>query len=202
MTVGMVRLRRYLTDRAVNTFVLVALIPFLFATGCAAKGPVNTARVAALTVGEAVLAIDEAEMTVYTAGTVPQYDRAAHDAVGGYILKALLAARGYERAVRALPITKDQSSIDAAHDALVQAFTDIEHALPALQPVRQPVLMALAAARAALAAGRVGWTLELPERFWVFLMRSSNGAAHWILSSGRSVPLAPPMPNWKHSTLD
>lgn len=146
-------LPRTLGPAIVTLFVLGWVISLQ--ASCAARGARNKAQVGALAIGEAVLGLDQVEHTLYRADP-PPYDKPAHDKLGDAILKALHASRAYERAVVEWPTgaTKPQI-VDAAEKGLTAALADVEAALPQAGAAREPLLRALAAARAAFAAQTV-----------------------------------------------
>ena len=129
----------------------------LVASACAAKTPVARLQVSALAVGEAVLAIDQAERDVYRAN-LAGYDKADHDRIGAIVLKLLYAARGFERAVATLPAsaTSPSQEVLAAQAAVLAGLDDLTEALPAAERVRAPMLAAAAGVRAALVAWNQG----------------------------------------------
>jgi hypothetical protein len=137
--------------RILSTYlVLVALV---ISAGCTARSPVAKVQIAALTVGESVLAIDEAERTV-RAANLPVYVKADQDKVGAAILKALYASRAFERAAVAAPASGTSEAIETAKLGLDAALKDLSAAVPAIQQVRVPIMAAISAAQAALASWR------------------------------------------------
>lgn len=133
-------------------FLLMAFLCVTLATvwACAAKGVRNQTRVGALTVGEAALAIDQAEHQLLAAN-VPGYDVAAQKAVSAGILKVLYAARAYERAAKDYPTTGTASEqIAQAKVGVARALDDLTAAIPATTAVREPLLRAINALRALL----------------------------------------------------
>ena len=133
---------------------LVALVLLALVTACAARSARDQARTSAFTVGEAVLAIDSLE-TQLAAAQIPGYDAAAQKPVSAAILKALHAARAYERATKAATASSDRSALaqlDAAKQAVSQALDDVVAVVPAAEQVRGPLTKAVAVARAALVA--------------------------------------------------
>ena len=139
------------TQRAVAVSVAIMML-----ISCAGnRAPRVQAQNAALAVGEAILAIDQAERTLYATGTMV-YTKADHDRVGAGILKALYASRALERAVAGWP--QDGSStndaVDQASAGLLSALADLESILPATEQARVVLVSTIRAARAALAAWR------------------------------------------------
>lgn len=134
-----------------NRVLLVGLLVGLVA--CSARSPVAKVQIAALTVGESVLAINQAERTIRLAN-LPAYTKADQDTVGAGILKALYAARAFERAAVAAPTSGTSEAIETAKQGLDLALKDLAAALPAVGQVRTPLLVAITAAQAALAAWR------------------------------------------------
>lgn len=137
------------TGHARQAIIALAIVSSIGA-GCAARSPVARVQVGALAVGEAVLGFDQVERQLYQ-GNV--YDKATHDSLGAVILKTLYAARAYERA--AVPLVEGQPLPATVTDALAgvqAALADLEKAIPAVTTARDPLLRALAAIRAAIAA--------------------------------------------------
>lgn len=127
------------------------LIATLGAAACAAKTPLAKAQVGALTVGQIVLDIRDAERQVY-AGKLPQYGATEHRAVLEQIVNLEYAARGYERAVAAWPPGQSiPQAVITAKAGLNAALADLQKALPAVQAVRDPMNRAIAALVAWLA---------------------------------------------------
>ena len=135
--------------------VVVALLALAIgAASCAAKGPRNQARVAALTVGEAVLGIDQVERTLFAQNA---FDKATHDRVGAIVLKALYASRSYERAVAAWPDSSlEPSHVLAARHVLLAILQELGTILPASVSGRASFVVAVDVARAALTAAGGG----------------------------------------------
>lgn len=138
------------SSRSLITAAAVAIL--LILPACAAKGVRNQTRVGALTVGEAAIAIDQAERQV-AAANVPGYDASAQKQVGAGILKVLHAARAYERAAASWqengPVPEQ---ISAAKVGISQALDDLVAVTPSIEGVRSPLLKAIEVLRAALAA--------------------------------------------------
>lgn len=135
---------------------VVVLVAFVFAgvaAGCVARSPVAKVQIAALTVGEAVLAVDQAERTV-RAANLPVYTKPDQDRVAAGILKALYASRAFERAAVAAPENGTSEQIETAKRGLETALVDLGKAVPAVDAVRVPIIAAITAAQAALASWR------------------------------------------------
>jgi hypothetical protein len=112
--------------------VLVALVG---SAACAAKTVRDQARVGALGVGESVLALAQVLK------------------VNDGVIKVLYASRAYERAVAAWPDGGTApEQVDAAKAGLTKALDDLVAIAPQIEAVRQPLLRAIAAVRAALTA--------------------------------------------------
>jgi hypothetical protein len=142
------------------TLALTALLTTTIFTGaCAARGARNRAQVAALSVGELALELSKTEREIYAAG-VTGYTKADHDRVGVALTRVLYATRGYERAVAQWPDGPVPAAVTTALQGLQAALVDFGQALPALAPVRDPLLRAAAALRAALAALTVRATVS------------------------------------------
>lgn len=139
-----------------SRLLLIALLVAIASLeACAARGPRNTTRVAALAVGEAALGLDQIERQAYTSGLYGAdavAAKATHDAIGGKVLIVLRAARAFERAAASWPDdgTPAPAAVDAARAGLLAALADVETILPAAAAARDPILRALAAVRAAL----------------------------------------------------
>lgn len=144
---------RMMRRTPIRVLAVVLAVGLLSASvACAARGARNQARVAALTVGEAALALDQVERDLYAAG-IPGYDKLLHDQVGQGVLKVLYAARAFERAARQWQDGLEApAAVDAARVGVTVALDDIEHLLPAAAAIRDPLLRALAGIRAVLAS--------------------------------------------------
>lgn len=130
--------------------LLLACALLLTVTACAAKTVRNQARVGALTVGEAVLALDSAEQSI-AAANVPGYDLPAQKAVGAGVLKVLHAARAYERAAKDYPVDGPvPQQLAEAKVGINRALDDLVAVVPAIAGVREPLLRAVNVLRAAL----------------------------------------------------
>jgi hypothetical protein len=133
-----------------RSFIAVLLV-VVGLSACAAKTPRDQARVGALTVGEAVKALDQVERDIAVAG-VPGYDVAAQRKVNVGLLQVAYAARAYERAVRQWQTGTDApTQLDAARVGLTQALDDFVQVVPQAEAIRVPLLRAIAGIRAALA---------------------------------------------------
>lgn len=140
---------RLVSVRSRAAFVVALAVLAIGWQACAARGPRNQSRVAALTVGEAALGISRMETQLYR-GNV--YAKDVHDTLSDPILKVLYAARGFERAVAAWPEGADApATVEAAKQAVLVALADLEHVVPTVAAARDPLLRAIAAVRAALA---------------------------------------------------
>ena len=140
------------TTRVLRSTSITALAIVIAAgsAACAARGPRNQARVGALAVGDLVIAVSQAERSMYQTKV---YDPPAHEKLDAAIAKALFAARGYERAVKAWPTdTPAPEAVDKAKAGLLAALSDVEQVIPAVAAARDPLMRALAAVRAALAS--------------------------------------------------
>lgn len=132
---------------------VLLIVGLVVSAGCAARGAQARVRVAAMTVGESVLAIDQAERTV-RASNLSSYTKADQDRVGAGILKALYAARAFERAAVAAPENGTSEQIETAKQGLATALVDLGKAIPAVDAVRVPIIAAITAAQAALESWR------------------------------------------------
>ena len=172
---------------------LVALVLLALVTACAARSARDQARSSAVTVGEAVLAIDQLETQLATA-QIPGYDATAQKPVSAAILKALHAARAYERATKAATASADRSALaqlEAAKHAVLTALDDVVAVVPASEAIRGPLTKAVNVARAALAAAtaRIGGEVpvqgaQLPASIPALLQLASVIAS--LIASGRS----------------
>lgn len=132
--------------------VLIGAVVLLVVSlvGCAAKTARDRARVGALTVGEAVLALDAAEQQLAAAG-VPGYAGDTQRAVNAAVLKVLYAARAYERAVRSYPEAGPvPQQITDAQLGLFRALDDVVQVLPQAESIRAPLYRAVQVIRVAL----------------------------------------------------
>ncbi len=131
-------------------FPVLACALLLTVTACAAKGVRNQTRVGALSVGEAVLALDQAEQQL-AAASIPGYDVPAQKAVGAGMLKVLHAARAYERAAKDYPASGPvPEQLAAAKVGINHALDDLVAVVPSIAGVREPILRAVNVLRAAL----------------------------------------------------
>lgn len=131
-------------------FALLSCVLLVTLTACAAKGVRNQTRVGALSVGEAVLALDQAEQQLAAAG-IPGYDVLAQKAVGAGVLKVLHAARAYERAAKDYPVSGSvPEQLAAAKVSITRALDDLVAAVPDISGVREPLLRAVNVLRAVL----------------------------------------------------
>jgi len=129
---------------------VIAVVLGLSLVACAAKAPRDQARVGALTVGQAVVALEQVERDIRESG-VAGYDADAQRKVRTGLRQVAYAARGYERAVRQWQDGVDApGAVDAARTGLVAALDDFAKVAPQVEAVRIPLLRALAAIRAAL----------------------------------------------------
>lgn len=134
---------------AIGLALVFALSAYL-QTACAAKGPRNTTRVAALTAGDLALDLDKTERDI-RAANLAGYDKPKQDAVGAGILKVLYATRAFERAARQWHEGDNTpAAVDSAKAAVVTALNDLQNVLPAIDGVRIPLLKALNALKAFL----------------------------------------------------
>ncbi|HND25053.1 MAG TPA: hypothetical protein PK229_12090 [Rhodocyclaceae bacterium] len=171
----------------------IALVLLAVVTACAARSTRDQARSSAVTVGEAVLAIDQLETQLATA-QIPGYDATAQKPVSAAILKALHAARAYERATKAATASADRSALaqlEAAKHAVLTALDDVVAVVPASEAIRGPLTKAVNVARAALAAAtaRIGGEVpvqgaQLPASIPALLQLASVIAS--LIASGRS----------------
>lgn len=171
----------------------IALVLLAVVTACAARSTRDQARSSAVTVGEAVLAIDQLETQLATA-QIPGYDATAQKPVSAAILKALHAARAYERATKAATASADRSALaqlEAAKHAVLAALDDVVAVVPASEAIRGPLTKAVNVARAALAAAtaRIGGEVpvqgaQLPASIPALLQLASVIAS--LIASGRS----------------
>jgi len=137
-------------SRVVIPFVILTLSASSFAA-CAARGPRAQIRVAAMSIGETALAIDQVERQVYAAG-LTGYTKADHDRIGAIVLRVLYAARAFERAAAAISegVNTRTEALTVAEVAVLAALDDLTKALPAIDGVRDPLLKAIATVRAAI----------------------------------------------------
>lgn len=169
----------------------IALVLLAVVTACAARSTRDQARSSAVTVGEAVLAIDQLETQLATA-QIPGYDATAQKPVSAAILKALHAARAYERATKAATASADRSALaqlEAAKHAVLAALDDVVAVVPASEAIRGPLTKAVNVARAALATARIGGEVpvqgaQLPASIPALLQLASVIAS--LIASGRS----------------
>jgi len=171
----------------------IAVVLLACVTACAARSTRDQARSSAVTVGEAVLAIDQLETQLATA-QIPGYDATAQKPVSAAILKALHAARAYERATKAATASADRSALaqlEAAKHAVLTALDDVVAVVPASEAIRGPLTKAVNVARAALAAAtaRIGGEVpvqgaQLPASIPALLQLASVIAS--LIASGRS----------------
>ena len=171
----------------------IAVVLLAVVTACAARSTRDQARSSAVTVGEAVLAIDQLETQLATA-QIPGYDATAQKPVSAAILKALHAARAYERATKAATASADRSALaqlEAAKHAVLTALDDVVAVVPASEAIRGPLTKAVNVARAALAAAtaRIGGEVpvqgaQLPASIPALLQLASVIAS--LIASGRS----------------
>jgi len=171
----------------------IALVLLAVVTACAARSTRDQARSSAVTVGEAVLAIDQLETQLATA-QIPGYDATAQKPVSAAILKAVHAARAYERATKAATASADRSALaqlEAAKHAVLTALDDVVAVVPASEAIRGPLTKAVNVARAALAAAtaRIGGEVpvqgaQLPASIPALLQLASVIAS--LIASGRS----------------
>lgn len=171
----------------------IAVVLLACVTACAARSTRDQARSSAVTVGEAVLAIDQLETQLATA-QIPGYDATAQKPVSAAILKALHAARAYERATKAATASADRSALaqlEAAKHAVLAALDDVVAVVPASEAIRGPLTKAVNVARAALAAAtaRIGGEVpvqgaQLPASIPALLQLASVIAS--LIASGRS----------------
>lgn len=144
---GMTRIRGIRGIRGLAVVALaLALAP---SAACAAKGARNQARVGALTMTEALVAIDRAEITVSEAG-IPQYTTDARDRVGLAIGKVARFVAAYTVAVEDWDqdgTTVPQAVLDA-DKGLRGAVDELEKALPVIAAIRDPLSRALNALKA------------------------------------------------------
>lgn len=128
-------------------FVLaLAVTPLV--TGCAAKTFHDQARVGAKTIGDAVLALDDAEWKAYDAKA---YGVDVHAKLGDAVTKLLYAGRAYERGVRAIPSngTAIPQALTDAQKQLDAALADVSQLVPQTGSARTPLTTALEAVKAA-----------------------------------------------------
>lgn len=119
--------------------------------GCAARGARNKTRVAALTVGDAAVAISQTEATLFSGGAYP---KATHDQLNPKIITVLKASRAFERAAAGWQggdVTP--ASVETARTALLAALDDLQGISNDLPPAFRQSIDAL---RSALAAVKVG----------------------------------------------
>jgi hypothetical protein len=184
-------------QRTVFRLSLIALVGIFVAMcaaqACAAKGPRNTTRVAALTAGDLALDVDKAERDIYAAG-IKEYGKPQHDAVGDQVLKVLYATRAFERASRQWHDGETTpKAVDDAKAALVAAIADLERVIPATEAVRTPLLKALNALKAYLSspsafldAAPPLQTAELPLPAGALAILAWAQLAGTLIASGRS----------------
>ena len=114
--------------RAKRNALVVLLALGIGASGCAAQGARNQTRVAALTVGEAMLSVDQAERDLYRANA---FDKATHDRAGAVVLKGLYAARAFERAALAWSEGETTSEkVAIARRMLLAVLDELDEVLP------------------------------------------------------------------------
>lgn len=137
-----------MTQRALLLSTLVVTV--VLTVGCATRGPRDTVRVSALAVGEAVLALDRTERSLYEANA---YDKATHDRLGAGLYKVLTAARAYERVVAGVPEGEADlvQHVETARTLLLIALREFEALVPPISGAREPLLRALAGVHALLA---------------------------------------------------
>jgi hypothetical protein len=143
---------------------LGAVVALTLAIGaCGAKTYRDQARVGAKGVGELALAIDKQERDLYAAN-LPGYDKAAHLKVGDGIYKMLVAVQAYERAAKQLPESgaSPTATVDAAKMSALAALDSLVAILPQIAGIRDPLLRAVAAVRAALAPPQARLTQDTP----------------------------------------
>lgn len=131
-------------------FALSLLAVVAVVSACAAKGYRNQARVGAKTIGETVLALDDAE---WQANASKAYSADVHAKLGDAITKLLYAGRAYERGVRAIPVngTAIPQALTDAEKQLDAALADIGQLVPQAGSARAPLTTALEAVKAAYA---------------------------------------------------
>jgi hypothetical protein len=129
---------------------------------CGAKTYRDQARVGAKSIGELALAIDKQERDLYAAN-LPGYDKAAHLKVGDGVYKLLVAVQAYERAAKQLPESgaTPTATVEAAKMSALAALDSLVTIIPQLEAVRDPLLRAIAAVRAALMPPQARLTQDL-----------------------------------------
>lgn len=131
--------------------VVMMVTALAFTAACGAKTYRDKARVGAKAVGELALAIDKQERDLYAAN-LPGYDKAAHLKVGDGIYKMIVAVQAYERAAKELPqgSATPVQKVEAAKLSALAALDSLVAIIPEVSNVREPLLRAIAAVRAAL----------------------------------------------------
>lgn len=129
---------------------LLVVTTLVTVPACAARGAKNKAQVAAMTIGQAVQSLRDAEEQVYRFG-ITGYGETEHRASLVKIRDVTIAAQAYERAAAAWPdgasmpadLLKAQQGLSAALDSLVKV-------VPAVEQVRVPLIAAITAVRTIL----------------------------------------------------
>lgn len=131
-----------------HAWIVALIIATLTVTGCAAKGARNKTRVAALTVGESLLAVADAERDLYAGNAYP---KATHDQINTVLLQALHAGQTFERAAAAWTDGDTAPErVTAAREVLLATLDELEKVIPGSVQNRAVIVTAVRAVRIAI----------------------------------------------------
>jgi hypothetical protein len=190
----------------------MVLLPLMLVCGglslaaCAATTAHDRVRVAALTIGDAVIGIDEVERGLADA-QLPEYDAAAQRKVSPKLVEVARAARAYERVARALqPGGGTPQQVDDVLRGLTTALDDLEHVLPASERVRVPIQQAIGVLRQLLPKASASRSIPAPLRAQlpagIMGILSLAQLLASLISSGRTTVAAVKADLQKHGATD